>query len=84
MFVGMNHSFAVPADEYGLRPNSIYYTDANTRLINPMDVRSPYHGDLDMGIFDYENKTLSPCPYYDYSSHDDQNLATPVWFIPSR
>ncbi|GFP92571.1 hypothetical protein PHJA_001401300 [Phtheirospermum japonicum] len=86
MFIGLNHSFAVSAAaELGLKPNSIYFTDAvNTRLTHPSDVRCPYHSHgRDSGIFDYGNKTLSPLPYYKCSSHDDQALSTPMWFTPS-
>ncbi|KAL3649304.1 hypothetical protein CASFOL_005707 [Castilleja foliolosa] len=77
VFVGLNHSFAVSSPaEFGLKPDSIYFTDAaNARVMPPA-----IHGH-DNGVFDYVNKTLSPCPgpYYD----DAQTLSTPVWFTPS-
>ncbi|KAL3642973.1 hypothetical protein CASFOL_013788 [Castilleja foliolosa] len=61
MFVGMNHSFAVSgADDLGLKPNSIYFTDSNKNPTLPPD---SIYGGHDIGIFDYDNKTISPCYY---------------------
>ncbi|KAL3655354.1 hypothetical protein CASFOL_001140 [Castilleja foliolosa] len=80
MFIGMNHSFAVSAAEFpNLKPNSIYFTDANK-------IDSSIYGGHDIGIFDYVNKTLSPC--YCYPCVDDipslKRIAPPpMWFTPS-
>ncbi|KAL3649301.1 hypothetical protein CASFOL_005704 [Castilleja foliolosa] len=77
LFVGLNHSFAVSSPaEFGLKPNSIYFTDAANARVMP-----PAINGHDNGIFDYGNKTLSPCPGPDYD--DAQTLSTPVWFTPS-
>ncbi|KAL3649300.1 hypothetical protein CASFOL_005703 [Castilleja foliolosa] len=77
VFVGLNHTFAVSSPaEFGLKSDSIYFTDAaNARVMPPA-----IHGH-DNGIFDFVNKTLSPCPGPDYD--DAQTLSTPVWFTPS-
>ncbi|KAL3624544.1 hypothetical protein CASFOL_031212 [Castilleja foliolosa] len=82
MFIGMNHSFAVSADEYpNLKPNSIYFTDANKRDANSI------YGGHDNGIFDYVNKELSPLPCYSNPNPcvDDLKriVPPPMWFTPS-
>ncbi|KAL3639797.1 hypothetical protein CASFOL_014765 [Castilleja foliolosa] len=80
MFIGMNHSFAVSSADFpNLKPNSIYFTDANRHA-------SSIYGGHDIGIFDYANKTLSPC--YCYPCVDDvkslKRIAPPpMWFTPS-
>ncbi|KAL3616869.1 hypothetical protein CASFOL_039263 [Castilleja foliolosa] len=79
MFIGKNHSFAVSAAEFPkLKPNSIYFTDANK---HPNSI----YGGHDIGIFDNVNKTLSPCCY---TCVDDvpssKRIAPPLmWFTPS-
>ncbi|KAL3655566.1 hypothetical protein CASFOL_001352 [Castilleja foliolosa] len=79
MFVGMNHSFAVSSAEFpNLKPNSIYFTDAN-KHDNSM------YGGHDIGIFDYANKTLSDCycyPCVDVPSFK-RIVPPPMWFTPS-
>ncbi|GFP80737.1 hypothetical protein PHJA_000217000 [Phtheirospermum japonicum] len=81
MFVGMNHSFAVSgADELGLKPNSIYFTDSNKNPTLPPD---SIFGGHDIGIFDYENKTISPC-YYPCDVHSLRRIVpAPTWFTPT-
>ncbi|GFP80744.1 hypothetical protein PHJA_000217700 [Phtheirospermum japonicum] len=81
MFVGMNHSFAVPGvDELGLKPNSIYFTDSNKNPTLPPD---SIYGGHDIGIFDYENKTISPC-YYPCDVHSLRKIVpSPMWFTPT-
>ncbi|KAL3618422.1 hypothetical protein CASFOL_038743 [Castilleja foliolosa] len=80
MFIGKNHSFAVSAAEFPkLKPNSIYFTDANKHA-------NSIHGGRDIGIFDNVNKALSPC--YCYTCVDDvpssKRIAPPLmWFTPS-
>ncbi|KAL3655462.1 hypothetical protein CASFOL_001248 [Castilleja foliolosa] len=75
MFIGMNHSFAVSSADFpNLKPNSIYFTDAN-KNDNSM------YGGQDIGIFDYANKTLSDC--YCYPCVDVPSLKPPMWFTPS-
>ncbi|KAL6525839.1 hypothetical protein OROMI_030234 [Orobanche minor] len=51
IFVGINHSFALPASDFPeLNPNSIYFTDSKR-------LKRIYARD-DIGIFDYRNKTV--------------------------
>ncbi|GER57796.1 hypothetical protein STAS_35619 [Striga asiatica] len=74
LFVGIHsHSVALRAPE--LKPNSIYFTDPFASSIN--------HGNYDIGIFSYEDKTVSPC----YYPCDPPNLKPifppPIWFFPS-
>lgn len=52
IFVGVNHSFALPAADYpGLEPDSVYFADSK-RL-------DSVKGRNDIGIFDYRNKTIT-------------------------
>ncbi|KAL3639775.1 hypothetical protein CASFOL_014743 [Castilleja foliolosa] len=79
MFVGMSHSFAVSSSDFpNLKPNSIYFTDAN-KHDNSM------YGGHDIGIFDFANKTLSDC--YCYPGVDVPSfkriVPPPMWFTPS-
>ncbi|KAH6767874.1 hypothetical protein C2S52_018857 [Perilla frutescens var. hirtella] len=71
IFVGMNHSFAVPATGV-LKPNSIYYTDDGR--ITPRDAHA---SKLDCGIFDYDKKIIFP--YYNVASFNPPML----WLTPS-
>ncbi|GFP78959.1 hypothetical protein PHJA_000039400 [Phtheirospermum japonicum] len=85
MFVGMNHTFALKASDFpGLKPDSIYFTDAH-------QLTSKYYGGHDIGIFDFHDKTTSPC-YYPIPHFDDDVLESssitsivppPMWFTPS-
>ncbi|KAH6806228.1 hypothetical protein C2S51_031059 [Perilla frutescens var. frutescens] len=67
IFVGVNHSFAIPATGV-LKPNSIYFTDSG-RLTS-------INGGHDCGIFDYENKTL-------YSFYNITSFNPLMWFTPN-
>ncbi|GFP93312.1 hypothetical protein PHJA_001475600 [Phtheirospermum japonicum] len=79
MFVGSNHSFAMSAVECpGLKPNSIYFTDSNKHYTPNGSV----YGGHDIGIFDYQNKTLSPCHYPCEAQSMRKNGQPPIWFAP--
>ncbi|KAL3647781.1 hypothetical protein CASFOL_008749 [Castilleja foliolosa] len=86
MFVGVNHSFAVLATEdNGLKPNSIYFTNDKELIpdkeLYPKEWIDWKQGDHDIGIFDYENKTVScydPCDLQNF-----KRITEPIWFIPS-
>ncbi|KAL3647784.1 hypothetical protein CASFOL_008752 [Castilleja foliolosa] len=82
MFVGLNHSFAVSANEAnGLNPNSIYFTD--DKGFTPASKWDVPYGGHDIGIFDYENKTISPC-YYPCDIQSFKKIKPePFWFTPS-
>ncbi|KAL3618528.1 hypothetical protein CASFOL_037610 [Castilleja foliolosa] len=79
MFIGMNHSFAVSSADFpNLKPNSIYFTDANKN-------DNSIYGGHDIGIFDFANKTLSDynCyPFVDVPSFK-RIAPPPMWFTPS-
>ncbi|GER47978.1 hypothetical protein STAS_25134 [Striga asiatica] len=85
LFVGLHsHAVALPtADFPELKPNSIYFTDANLDA-SIEEYNDCLTGGHDIGIFNYENKTVSPC----YFPCDAQNLRKtypgPMWFFPSR
>ncbi|KAL3647828.1 hypothetical protein CASFOL_008796 [Castilleja foliolosa] len=82
MFVGLNHSFAVSATEdNGLKPNSIYFTD-DKELALPKWFDKKYGGH-DIGIFNYENKTISPCYYPCDVQSFKRIMPEPIWFTPS-
>ncbi|CAA0806421.1 Unknown protein [Striga hermonthica] len=82
LFVGAHsHAVALPAPELGwLRPNSIYFTDMHgfevfedDQLINGCDI----------GILDYEKKTVSPCYYPIDVRRLKKIFPPPIWFFPS-
>ncbi|KAL3655541.1 hypothetical protein CASFOL_001327 [Castilleja foliolosa] len=78
IFIGMNHSFAVSSADFpNLKPNSIYFTDANKH-------DNSFYGGHDIGIFDYANKTFSDCYYPCVDIPSLRKIApSPMWFTPS-
>ncbi|GER36969.1 hypothetical protein STAS_13356 [Striga asiatica] len=80
LFVGnYNHSVALRARDFPeLKPNSIYFTDTLP------DSYDSNQGNHDIGIFSYEDKTVSPC----YYPCDPPNLKPmfpePMWFFPTN
>ncbi|KAL3629286.1 hypothetical protein CASFOL_026508 [Castilleja foliolosa] len=90
IFVGLhNHSVAIQATEFpGVKPNSIYFTDGN--YTGELEGDESYDDDgflcglgHDIGIYNYQDKTVSPC----YYPCDVQSLKTilpaPIWFFPN-
>lgn len=79
-FVGINHGFALRADEYPeLKPNSICFTDTKA----PPDWVDDETGGDDLGIFNYDEGTFSECYYpRDYASIKRMTPA-PMWFTPT-
>ncbi|CAA0827126.1 Unknown protein [Striga hermonthica] len=74
LFVGNNsQSFALRSPE--LKPNSIYFTDPLESSIN--------QGNHDIGIFSYEDKTVSPCYYPCDPANLKPIFPPPIWFFPS-
>ncbi|GER51979.1 hypothetical protein STAS_29396 [Striga asiatica] len=82
LFVGAcSHAVALSAAQMpGLRPNSIYFTDMegtevfkNDQVINGNDI----------GILDYEKKTVSPCYYPVDVRRLKKIFPAPMWFFPS-
>ncbi|KAL6521555.1 hypothetical protein OROGR_018124 [Orobanche gracilis] len=84
IFVGINHSFAIPAAEVsGVKADSIYFTDEN-RLIAAMRFERTTYGGHDNGIFDYRNKVFhSCCDFYPVEYEKIRKiLPLPLWFTP--
>lgn len=80
LFIGINHGFALSAADYpDLKPDAVYFTDIETDDY-------PFHDNIggghDIGIFNYRNKTLSPC-YYPCDYRSIKRVSPPpFWFIP--
>ncbi|XP_042059746.1 uncharacterized protein LOC121804322 [Salvia splendens] len=72
MFVGPNNSFALPAADFNLTPDSIYFVDYLT-------------GDdcHDIGIFNYVDTKLSSIYYPSHPSQTPRGLAPTFWFTPT-
>ncbi|KAL3629305.1 hypothetical protein CASFOL_026527 [Castilleja foliolosa] len=88
IFVGShNHSVAIQATEFpGVKPNSIYFTDAYGTG-NFQGLESYYNSQIcghDIGIYNYQDKTVSPCYYPCDASSVKPILPAPIWFYPSR
>ncbi|EYU30586.1 hypothetical protein MIMGU_mgv1a019027mg, partial [Erythranthe guttata] len=84
LFVGGNHSFALPAagDYPELKPNSIYFTDSLGLQYFNTDTKEPY-GVHDIGIYDYQDGTISPC-YYPCDVKSLKKITPPpIWFTPA-
>lgn len=86
LFIGANHGFALRADEYpGLKPNSIYFTD--TEYVRQRwcteddDDEERDFGGHDVGIFNYQDGTFSPCYFpSDYGSIQNRGGAR-IFFL---
>ncbi|GER36205.1 hypothetical protein STAS_12529 [Striga asiatica] len=82
LFVGFHSdAVALPAAEFPeLNPNSIYFTDSQE------DCKIEYYpiGGHDIGIFNYENKTVLPCYYPCDAKNLRKTFPPPMWFFPSR
>ncbi|KAL3648033.1 hypothetical protein CASFOL_009001 [Castilleja foliolosa] len=90
IFVGKhNHSVAIQATEFpGVKPNSIYFTDGiytgQLEGNEPNDLDDYFWGSgHDIGIYNYQDKTVSQC----YYPCDVQCLKiivpAPIWFFPN-
>ncbi|KAL6498599.1 hypothetical protein OROHE_026540 [Orobanche hederae] len=90
LFLGYHsHSVALPAAATpDLKPNSIYFTDAfepEPRGTFDVDYAGrPYEdGGHDIGIFNYEDKTVSSCYYPCDVGSLKRIMPPPMWFFPS-
>ncbi|KAL3629703.1 hypothetical protein CASFOL_026925 [Castilleja foliolosa] len=88
LFVGKhNHGIAIKATEFpGVKPGSVYFTDGyyTGSLEGGPDDRDTFGGGgQDIGIYNYKNKTVSPCYYPCEPSSPKPNLPAPMWFFPS-
>ncbi|KAL9160677.1 hypothetical protein ABFS82_08G216100 [Erythranthe guttata] len=80
-FIGLNHGFALPAAEFPeLKPNSIYYTD----VLSPPEWIDCIYGGHDLGIFSYQEGTISPCFFPCDVKSITRIMPVPTWFTPSR
>ncbi|CAA0828326.1 Unknown protein [Striga hermonthica] len=79
IFVGFSsHAVALPAAEFPeLEPNSIYFTDPTLLT----QVENCVSGGHDIGIFNYEDKTVSRCYY---PSDVRKIFPAPMWFFPTQ
>ncbi|KAL3642757.1 hypothetical protein CASFOL_013572 [Castilleja foliolosa] len=90
IFVGEHsHSVAIPAThEFSeLKPNSIYFTDGYyTGSLEGRVTRSGLfgRGGHDIGIYNYKDRTVSPCYYPCDASSVKTILPAPIWFFPSQ
>ncbi|KAL3624277.1 hypothetical protein CASFOL_033093 [Castilleja foliolosa] len=91
LFVGglESDTFALPVSSCsGLKANSVYFTDSTGtsywKTMNGIccDYAAPFGGH-DIGIFDYENKTISSCYYPCDVESVEMILPSPMWFFPS-
>lgn len=83
IFVGMNHSFAIPATG-NLKANSIYFTDAGRITPVDRDEAPGMYGGHDIGVYDYEKKTISPCYYPCDYERFSRIEPPPMWFTPNN
>ncbi|EYU30583.1 hypothetical protein MIMGU_mgv1a013926mg [Erythranthe guttata] len=87
-FIGAKgHGFVVVPNEDNynghVEPNCIYFTDSHQLTPRPWSKKKVSCGGHDIGIFNYENSTFSPCYYpRDLQSARKMNPA-PTWFTPS-
>ncbi|KAL3629285.1 hypothetical protein CASFOL_026507 [Castilleja foliolosa] len=86
IFVGLhNHSVAIQATHFPeLKPNSIYFTDGMyTGKLEGDDDDVLWGGGHDIGIYNYQDKTVSSC-YYPCDVPSLKNiLPAPIWFFPN-
>ncbi|KAL3629440.1 hypothetical protein CASFOL_026662 [Castilleja foliolosa] len=86
IFVGLlSHSVAIQASDFpDVKPGSVYFTDGYcTGTLGGDDDDVLCRGGHDIGIFNFQNKTVSPC-YYPCDLPSLKNiLPAPIWFFPS-
>ncbi|GER33288.1 hypothetical protein STAS_09416 [Striga asiatica] len=85
LFVGLHsHAVALPAADFPeLKPNSIYFTDAMSEA-SFEECNNWLTGGHDIGIFDYDNKTVSPCYFPCNPKNMRKTYPAPMWFFPTR
>ncbi|KAL3651484.1 hypothetical protein CASFOL_004486 [Castilleja foliolosa] len=89
IFVGLHsHSAAIQASEFPeVKPGSIYFTDGyyTGSLEGGLehDGLLLVHGGHDIGIYNYKDRTVSPCYYPCDAPSVKSILPAPIWFFPS-
>ncbi|KAL3629329.1 hypothetical protein CASFOL_026551 [Castilleja foliolosa] len=88
IFVGFhNHAVAIQASEFPeVKPNSVYFTDVydTGNLVDARAYNNRQIGGHDIGIYNYHDKTVSPCYYPCDVPSMKKILPAPIWFFPSR
>ncbi|GER35753.1 hypothetical protein STAS_12050 [Striga asiatica] len=82
IFVGFSSdAVALRAAEFPeLNPNSIYFTDGMEDVL----IDNYPTGGHDIGVFNYENKTVSPYYYPCDTNNMRKTFPAPMWFFPSQ
>ncbi|KAL3629302.1 hypothetical protein CASFOL_026524 [Castilleja foliolosa] len=89
IFVGSHsHSVAIQATEFlGVKPNSVYFTDGMYTGTLEGDEWFVYFEEFccghDIGIYNYQDKTVSPCYYPCDVPSVKTILPAPIWFFPN-
>ncbi|KAL3626629.1 hypothetical protein CASFOL_030178 [Castilleja foliolosa] len=90
IFVGpLSHSVAIPATRFPelLKPDSIYFTDGYFEGTFDGDYKYPFDDERvvghDIGIYNYQDKTVSPCYYPCDVRSLKKILPPPIWFFPN-
>ncbi|KAL3623962.1 hypothetical protein CASFOL_032778 [Castilleja foliolosa] len=90
LFVGLqSDTVAFPASRFtGVKPDSIYFTDtigtSYWKTSNPgYSVYDAPFGGHDIGIFNYQDSTVSSCYYPCDLQSVHKILPSPIWFFPS-
>ncbi|KAL3629304.1 hypothetical protein CASFOL_026526 [Castilleja foliolosa] len=89
IFVGSHsHSVAIQATEFpGVKANSVYFTDGRYTGKLEGDESDVYYKVLcrghDIGIYNYQDKTVSPCYYPCDVPSVKTILPVPIWFFPN-
>ncbi|XP_012850828.1 PREDICTED: uncharacterized protein LOC105970537 [Erythranthe guttata] len=82
-FIGSTgHGFVIEERDEMIKPNSIYFTDPDSHTPANWDKYKTYGGH-DLGIFNYKNRTFSPCYYPCDIQKVERIQPTPIWFTPS-
>ncbi|KAL3629388.1 hypothetical protein CASFOL_026610 [Castilleja foliolosa] len=84
IFVGKHsHSVAIQASEFpGVKPGSVYFTDGS--YTGSLEGELFGRGGHDIGIYNYKDRTVSPCYYPCDVRSPKLILPAPIWFFPSR
>ncbi|KAL3629654.1 hypothetical protein CASFOL_026876 [Castilleja foliolosa] len=85
LFVGMhNHGIAIKATDFpGVKPGSVYFTDgyySGSLEGGPDDGSELSHCGHDIGIYNYKDKTVSPCYYPCDAPSLKTILPAPIWY----
>ncbi|GER56382.1 hypothetical protein STAS_34111 [Striga asiatica] len=81
MFIGKNHSFAIPTPtNHGLEKDCIYFTDTNRH----QPPAGSIYGGHDIGIYHCATRTFSDCFYPRDTNKINKIVPAPMWFTPNE